>query len=137
MCIRDSYAIDSIRNLHEAKALLELEDFTLVYITAPAQMRFERMKNREREGDPKTIDAFLTIDRLEMEGRDDRSQRLADVISLACKKIVNDAGFEVLYERVDRLLEELSAAFKQKTAYEIRLSLVGSEMCIRDRCTRA
>src|SRR5660398_252094 len=25
--------------------------------------------------------------------------------------------------------------FKQKTAYEIRLSLVGSEMCIRDRCT--
>src|SRR5660398_66314 len=27
--------------------------------------------------------------------------------------------------------------FKQKTAYDIRLSLVGSEMCIRDRCTRA
>ena len=25
--------------------------------------------------------------------------------------------------------------FKQKTAYEIRLSLVGSEMCIRDRIT--
>jgi len=25
--------------------------------------------------------------------------------------------------------------FKQKTAYEIRLSLVGSEMCIRDRAT--
>src|SRR5660398_300918 len=24
--------------------------------------------------------------------------------------------------------------FMQKTAYEIRLSLVGSEMCIRDRC---
>jgi len=27
--------------------------------------------------------------------------------------------------------------FKQKTAYEIRLSLVGSEMCIRDRVNRA
>ena len=25
--------------------------------------------------------------------------------------------------------------FKQKTAYEIRLSLVGSEMCIRDSCS--
>ncbi len=25
--------------------------------------------------------------------------------------------------------------FKQKTAYEVRLSLVGSEMCIRDRTT--
>jgi len=27
--------------------------------------------------------------------------------------------------------------FKQKTAYEIRLSLVGSEMCIRDSSTRS
>jgi len=27
--------------------------------------------------------------------------------------------------------------FKQKTAYEIRLSLVGSEMCIRDRLDEA
>ena len=30
--------------------------------------------------------------------------------------------------------EGLNIDFKQKTAYEIRLSLVGSEMCIRDRC---
>ena len=27
--------------------------------------------------------------------------------------------------------------FKQKTAYEIRLSLVGSEMCIRDSCKKS
>eukprot|EP00658_Telonema_sp_P-2_P071466 TRINITY_DN6071_c0_g1_i3.p2 TRINITY_DN6071_c0_g1~~TRINITY_DN6071_c0_g1_i3.p2 ORF type:complete len:120 (-),score=34.81 TRINITY_DN6071_c0_g1_i3:177-536(-) len=27
--------------------------------------------------------------------------------------------------------------FKQKTAYEMLRSLVGSEMCIRDRCTNA
>ena len=26
--------------------------------------------------------------------------------------------------------------FKQKTAYEISLGLVGSEMCIRDRCVK-
>jgi len=26
--------------------------------------------------------------------------------------------------------------FKQKTAYDFRLSLVGSEMCIRDRVTQ-
>ena len=30
-------------------------------------------------------------------------------------------------------MEGLFFFFKQKTAYEIRLSLVGSEMCIRDR----
>ena len=30
-------------------------------------------------------------------------------------------------------LRDVSLTVKQKTAYEIRLSLVGSEMCIRDR----
>ena len=34
---------------------------------------------------------------------------------------------------VPRLLCFLFFFFKQKTAYDIRLSLVGSEMCIRDR----
>ena len=37
-------------------------------------------------------------------------------------------GFVVLW-----LFVGLFFFFKQKTAYEIRLSLVGSEMCIRDR----
>ena len=32
--------------------------------------------------------------------------------------------------------EDSTFFFKQKTAYEIRLSLVGSEMCIRDSDTR-
>ena len=31
------------------------------------------------------------------------------------------------------LFHDVCFFFKQKTAYEIRLSLVGSEMCIRDR----
>ena len=30
-------------------------------------------------------------------------------------------------------MHSLAACFKQKTAYEISLGLVGSEMCIRDR----
>ena len=39
-----------------------------------------------------------------------------------------------LYKFFDKYRVKLRAAvfFKQKTAYEIRLSLVGSEMCIRD-----
>ena len=32
-----------------------------------------------------------------------------------------------------RSTQDPIAGLKQKTAYEIRLSLVGSEMCIRDR----
>src|SRR5660398_23134 len=40
----------------------------------------------------------------------------------------------MLYMWVRVFLSFFFFFFKQKTAYEIRLSLVGSEMCIRDRC---
>ena len=37
------------------------------------------------------------------------------------------------FYKTGSMLTKYGAAVKQKTAYEIRLSLVGSEMCIRDR----
>ena len=48
------------------------------------------------------------------------------------------AGVTYLYFRHVTGLVKLIVFFffKQKTAYEIMPSLVGSEMCIRDRCNR-
>ena len=38
------------------------------------------------------------------------------------------------YKNIDYLMKSIECFFfKQKTAYEISLGLVGSEMCIRDR----
>lgn len=109
-----NYVIDSIRNPAEAKALLATGKMTLVYVTAPAQKRFERMKARRREGDPRSFEAFGIIDRMEIEGKDEHGQRLAEVFALAAKKIVNDSEFRELYDLVDGLLSELSAEFVSK-----------------------
>ncbi len=40
-----------------------------------------------------------------------------------------------LMKGVMRVLIDIFFFFKQKTAYEILIGLVGSEMCIRDRTT--
>ncbi len=56
----------------------------------------------------------------------------------ACEDRINGltvCAYLMLYD-VSSLCNYLFFFFKQKTAYEIRLSLVGSEMCIRDRTTR-
>ena len=45
---------------------------------------------------------------------------------LGCLEVVE---YSLIYNRLDLFF------FKQKTAYEIMPSLVGSEMCIRDRST--
>ena len=60
-----NYAIDSIRNDSEVQELKKRQDFFLVYVTAPSQVRFKRMQERNREGDPKTYGAFLRIEELE------------------------------------------------------------------------
>ena len=44
-------------------------------------------------------------------------------------------GVSVLFDRL--VLEQEAMTRKQKTAYEMLRSLVGSEMCIRDRSKRA
>lgn len=107
-----NYVIDSIRNPAEARTLLATGKMTLVYVTAPAEKRFERMKMRRREGDPHSIESFKLIDKLEIEGKDEHGQRLAEVFALATKKLSNDADFRELYAEVDGVLSELSADFK-------------------------
>lgn len=107
-----NYVVDSIRNPAEARALLATGKMTLVYVTAPAEKRFERMKMRRREGDPHSLESFRLIDKLEIEGKDEHGQRLAEVFALAAKKLANDADFRELYAEVDGVLSELSADFK-------------------------
>lgn len=107
-----NYVVDSIRNPAEAKALLATGKMTLVYVTAPPERRFERMKERRREGDPRSFEAFRIIDRREIDGKDEFGQQLAEVFALATKKIVNEADFRELYADVDELLGALSAEFK-------------------------
>ncbi len=109
-----NYVIDSIRNPAEAQALLATGKMTLIYVTAPAEKRFERMKSRRREGDPRSFESFKLIDRLELEGRDQHGQRLAEVFALAAKKVENTADFRELYEAMDAVLGEISAEFKPK-----------------------
>ncbi len=107
-----NYVVDSIRNPAEAKALLATGKMTLIYVTASPERRFERMKARRREGDPRSFEAFKTIDRLEIDGKDEFGQRLAEVFALATKKMENEADFRELYADVDEMLSGLSAEFK-------------------------
>jgi len=107
-----NYVVDSIRNPAEAKALLATGKTTLIYVTAGAKTRFERMKQRRREGDPRSFEAFQIIDRLEMAGKDEFGQSLADVFALATKKVENEAGFKELYSMMDAALSEISTDFR-------------------------
>ncbi len=107
-----NYVIDSIRNPAEVEELKKLGRFSLFYITAPPEIRFRRIKERKRETDPQTYEAFLEIEKLEMENEDKTKQNLKGTFTLAGKTIVNEGSPGDIYDKVDAALAEVSDEFK-------------------------
>lgn len=132
-----NYVVDSIRNPEEARALLATGKMTLIYVTAPTELRFERMKQRRREGDPRSFEAFKTIDRIEMESKDEHGQRLAEVFALAGKKLVNDGDFKEIYDSVDELLAEISTEFKHtRPSWDLYFMNIAKVVASRSNCIK-
>lgn len=103
------YIVDSIRNPSEVEALRTTKNFKLVRVIAPVEVRFDRLKNRAREGDPTNFERFRELEQREMEG-DENSQNLLKVEAMADEELVNDDSFEHLHKQVDRLLPKLMTA---------------------------
>tara|TARA_B100000315_G_scaffold29647_1_gene25175 strand:- start:4653 stop:5660 length:1008 start_codon:yes stop_codon:yes gene_type:complete len=108
-----NYVIDSIRNPAEVEELKKLTRFVLLKILSDSENRFERMKERNREGDPKTLKEFLRVEELEASNQDSAKQQVSVCMKLADKTIVNDAQPETLYKKVDQLLQELQVEKKK------------------------
>ena len=98
-----SFAIDSIRSPYEAKELMKNEDFILVSIDAPINTRLERIIQRNRIGDPKTLNELKEKEERENLNKD-TNQQLDNTIKLAQKTIANDSTFEALYRKIDCLI---------------------------------
>lgn len=98
-----NYFVDSIRNPKEVEELQKLPFFQLWLIDAPADMRFNRLRSRNRQGDPSTREEFNALEQRE-NSSDPTQQQLSAVASLADKKIVNQTSLADLFQKVDDLL---------------------------------
>ncbi len=103
-----NYVIDSIRNPSEVKSLKRRSDFILLNISAPQEIRFERIKNRSRESDPVTLKEFIRIEKLEEESSDPNKQQMNQTIALADQEVVNDTTLEALHEKVRTVVRDVS-----------------------------
>jgi dCMP deaminase len=100
------YVIDSIRNPAEVETFRTAKNFKLIRIEAPAETRFQRILNRQRESDPRTLEEFVALENREAEG-DDTSQNLVKVELMADHVLSNDSTLEKLYPKIDQLLMQL------------------------------
>ena len=100
------FVVDSIRNPFEAIELIKDENFLLIGIDAPVELRFQRLLERNRAGDAKTLDKFKQQEERE-NLTDDSNQQLDATFDLAGKKIINDGSLEELHKKIDGLLNEI------------------------------
>jgi len=104
-----NYVIDSIRHPEEAAVFKKRSDFILVHVTAPPEIRFERMRARGREDDPRTLEAFLRLEEQEAKSKESSGQQRLRTSGMADRRIENNSTLEHLYEMVDARLAEIQA----------------------------
>ncbi|MFN7991535.1 MAG: deaminase [Candidatus Micrarchaeia archaeon] len=132
-----NYVIDSIRNPAEVEELRKLGRFFLFRITAPPEVRFERIKSRRREEDPNTYEAFLEIERLEMDNAEKTKQNLLGTFALSDKVIENDSGFTELHDKVDTALGEVSEQFRmRRPSWDDYFMGIAKMVAMRSNCVK-
>lgn len=102
------YVVDSIRHPAEVQVFRRRRDFVLVNIQAPQRLRFERLRQRGRENDPKSFEEFLELEKKEATNSEAAHQRLDETISLANVTLENGGPVRDLHEKTKRLLLDLS-----------------------------
>ena len=112
----ENFVITSIRHPDEIRRLSAESDFFLLNLTAPAEIRFERLKKRGRENDPRTFDEFTEFEKRES-ATDGPGQQLGKCAAMADFNMDNSRNdYETLYEKIDALIEQLRARLEEARA---------------------
>ncbi len=105
-----SVVIDSIRGEAEVDFLKTKPGFILIGVTAPRELRFERIKARAREKDPLSWEVFLKMDEKDVDsglGRMGRNIRAC--LEKADYLIENIGTLEELKEKIEEVLKKIAA----------------------------
>ncbi len=130
-----NYAIDSVRHPVEVEVLRRrASDFHLVWVDAELAVRFERMRQRGRPGDPETLEQMHDFERRERGSDDPVAQQLSAVRELAEFVVRNDGGFEELYESIQSVFKE--TLFFERPSWDEYFMSIARVVASRSNCVK-
>lgn len=130
-----NYVIDSIRHPAEVEVLRKRPNFTLVAVEASQTVRFERLRRRQRAGDPTSESEFLEAERREADSPDTAQQQLVKTAGLADFTILNEDAVEALAEKVNALLRQINSHFQRPSWDEYFMS-IAKIVASRSNCVK-
>lgn len=98
--------IDGIRNPGEVAYLKEKfgKDFILIGVDAPRELRLKRLMERGKEGDPKSFEEFIEMDKTDFgENQPEYGQKVGECLKLADYLIINDGTMDELNKKLEDL----------------------------------
>ena len=96
--------IDGIRNPAEVLVLRKMKSFFLVAVDAQKEIRFQRLRERNRESDPKTWEEFLKVDARDLGvGEEEGGQQVGKCIALADMSLVNNGNIEEIEKNISKI----------------------------------
>ena len=101
------HIVDSIRNPAEVVTLRTLPGFRLLGIDADPRLRFDRLRARNRAGDPETFAYFQELEAKETHSADPTTQQLHATWALVDEILHNDGDLHDLNRAVAATLERL------------------------------
>lgn len=130
-----NYVIDSIRNPFEVEALRRRTDFHLLMIEAEPKIRFERIKTRGRENDPKDYDAFVKLEAAEAGSNDPTTQQLNRTCEMADAQVENNSSINDLHEEVRHVLRVLTSN-QTRPSWDEYFMQIAQVAALRSNCIK-
>ena len=93
--------VDSLRAIEEIEFLKKQPGFYLAAVSAKLKIRFQRMKERNREGDPQTWSEFV---KMEERDRHAEGRSIDACLKMADFEIENNGNVEELHQAVNQIV---------------------------------
>lgn len=127
--------VDSLRHPAEVDVFRSRPDFRLVAIDADSEVRFQRIRERDRESDPATLDQFQTLEAQESASPQQGGQQLIACAHLADFRITNNGSLKELHQKVVELPQRLMSGMARPNwdEYFMRMARVAA---LRSNCVK-
>ncbi|OQA58192.1 MAG: hypothetical protein BWY42_00154 [Candidatus Omnitrophica bacterium ADurb.Bin277] len=129
------YVIDSIRHPSEVQVFRRRSNFTLIRIHAPERLRFERLKQRGRENDPKAWEDFLVLEAKEAGSETKTDQQLDQTLGLADLQIDNNGPLKEMHEKLKHVLVKIAQSASRPSWDEYFMN-IAKVSALRSNCMK-
>lgn len=113
--LKEDAVVDSIRNLGEVDAFRKSENFILIAIDAPAEVRYNRAKDRGRVAEGETLQEFMENEAKELKGSRNMQQINACMLE-ADYTIINASNMHAFHWQIETVLKKAGGQIGEQKA---------------------